>query len=444
MGLDSSAGSPLPAGEPALRCEVCCAGSRSAISSWTGCFAAVAASAPSVSAIRLGFTELRLSEATSQQTERMRSQTAPASPGRRVQYLDGLRGAAILAVVAVHGGQHAGGVFSGGYIGVDIFFVLSGYVITSVLLREPTSYLSFLARRARRLLPALAGLLVLGVVLLVVTPSSTTSGRDALVAAGIAAVQGSSLWRAATGDSMGPFGITWSLSAEWYFYVGWPLVVSMIVRRRMSNDTARRLILVAAGALYAGSLALPAEWFYYGPSARFAELLVGAAVTFYVRDRPRSAPLPVLLAGLIACTAWVSAGPSEMSLAARAIGVPLTVCLTAGLIVQGRTRPDGLLIRLLGNRWLAGLGLVSYSLYLWHLMPLSLMSGDVFGLSGAGLAVAGVVLAGLTTWGSYRWLERPFTGSRSASLVGNNLPMQPLVSPNESLDLRELGSRRQV
>ena len=374
----------------------------------------------------------------------MRSQTVPAPPGKRVQYLDGLRGAAILAVVAVHGGQHAGGVFSGGYIGVDIFFVLSGYVITSVLLREPTSYLSFLARRARRLLPALAGLLVLGVLLLVVMPSSTTSGRDALAAAGIAAVQGSSLWRAATGDSMGPFGITWSLSAEWYFYVGWPLVVSIIVKRRISNDIAKKLILVAAGALYVGSLTLPAMWFYYGPSARFAELLVGAAVTFYVRDRPRSVPLLMLLVGLALCTAWVLAGSSELSLAARTIGIPLTVCLTAGLIVQGRTRPDCLLIRLLGNRWLAGLGLVSYSLYLWHLLPLTLMSGDVLGLSGAGLAVAGAIFAGLTTWGSYRWLERPFTGSRSASLVGSSPPTRSPVSPNESLDLRELGSRRQV
>src|SRR6187549_3045230 len=137
-------------------------------------FATGVASVRSLSGVRLGFAEPPLSRAVSQQTERMRSQTVPAPPGKRVQYLDGLRGAAILAVVAVHGGQHAGGVFSGGYIGVDIFFVLSGYVITSVLLREPTSYLSFLARRARRLLPALAGLLVLGVLLLVVMPSSTT------------------------------------------------------------------------------------------------------------------------------------------------------------------------------------------------------------------------------------------------------------------------------
>src|SRR3954471_12639593 len=87
----------------------------------------------------------------------------------RVAYLDGMRGIAILAVVATHWGD-TWRLAVGGYIGVDVFFVVSGYVITSVLISRPTGYRSFIRRRARRLLPALAGLLLGALALTVLVP----------------------------------------------------------------------------------------------------------------------------------------------------------------------------------------------------------------------------------------------------------------------------------
>src|SRR4051794_26831319 len=156
-----------------------------------------------------------------------------------VPALDGLRGAAVVAVLLYHGGV---GWLSGGFLGVDAFFVLSGYLVTTLLLTDDLR--PFWARRARRLLPALLPLVVV-VVLIGATGLLNASPRDAL-----GAVTYLANWRSiATGGgyfaafaSPSAFRHTWSLAVEGQFYVVWPLLVVLVCRR------SRGAVLATAGA----------------------------------------------------------------------------------------------------------------------------------------------------------------------------------------------------
>lgn len=339
----------------------------------------------------------------------------------RFDYLDGIRAVAIAVVLALHWLSWYVPLFHGGVVGVDLFFVLSGFIITTMLWRGSTGYGAFLRRRIVRLYPALLGLVLGAIVLYAVAPSAPDDPLEVARRGVVVLTQTSSLWAADQHGSLWlpglqPFGQTWSLAVEWYFYLLWPVVVLAARRRGWS---ARRLAvasLVVAAAAYAGSLVVSpfsgTFWFYFGPTARCAELLVGAALALFLLAgvRPRSSTAAAVLA-LVAIGAYSLLGPDGSSPVYRYVGVPVAVVAGVVLVMTGYTDRGGAVQRLLGHPWLATVGRHSYSLYLWHVVPFLLLEHVaapklVLGPAAVAMAVALTVL-------SYRYLERPFLRARS-------------------------------
>jgi len=296
----------------------------------------------------------------------------------RVDYLDGIRAVAIVAVLALHWLSWHLPLFRGGSIGVDVFFVLSGFIITTVLWRTGgevpilRAWSGFLRRRLLRLYPALGGLVAGGVMLYAATPWASLSPLEILRRGAFVLGQGSALWAATTDGrlwlpALHPFGQTWSLAIEWYFYVLWPLVVLLALVRRRKARTLAVGSFAAAGVLYLGSLPLSTAWFYFGPSARFAELLVGAGVALALQAgwqpalsaRGRSIISVVALAGICSYTLLAPAAGSAWY---RLLGVPLAVSATVALVVAGHGAASGPVHRLLSHPAMSGLGRCSYSL----------------------------------------------------------------------------------
>ncbi|MFZ0971766.1 MAG: acyltransferase [Solirubrobacteraceae bacterium] len=225
--------------------------------------------------------------------------------GRRIELthygaLDGLRGVAVAAVLLYHGGVSWA---HGGFLGVEVFFVLSGFLITSLLLAESTRKTTiglgaFWARRARRLLPALFCLVaVIGLYYAVAGSAQAIPG---LKGDGISALTYWSNWHqiaagssyfAATGP-VSPLEHTWSLAIEEQFYVVWPILVLGVLwlARRRANRSSRRPLLVLFGVTIAGAIASVVDTailfdggrnldrVYYGTDTRASGLLIGAAL----------------------------------------------------------------------------------------------------------------------------------------------------------------------
>jgi peptidoglycan/LPS O-acetylase OafA/YrhL len=341
------------------------------------------------------------------------------SASGRVRHLDGIRGIAILTVFIVHWVGRRSPAFKGGYIGVDIFFVLSGFIITALLLRRRPTYGRFLTDRLRRLYPPLLGALAGGVVLAWVWPESALSVDATVKHALVAMTQLSAPWESAKISPLDPFSMTWSLSIEWYFYLLWPLAVVRL--RNLDPSRAARISLIAAGIIYVMAVGQPAWWFYYGPLARFAELLIGAAVAFWMSKhevvRPRRGQTVSLVAALIFIAVWTAAGTGPYTLAYRFLALPLTVVSAVALIAAGYAVSVSPVVQLLSWRPLTTVGLVSYSLYLWHIIPIVLMGGHWMGLPMPAIGIVGLGLTIGCTLSGYFLLERPFSRSRGRELT---------------------------
>lgn len=360
-------------------------------------------------------------------------------PHHRFGYLDGIRGLAIAAVICVHWGYQYTPLGGGGYLGVDVFFVLSGFVITMVLWRSrdagtlPVRWWSFIMRRVRRLYPALIGLAVLGPLLWAVTPGtplplSTVVERAALVLA-------QATWvREMDGVVMDPFRQTWSLGIEWLFYLVWPVVLMSAKDRGVRPAQLAKASAAVALALYVGSaLLLDSRVFYFMPPARFGQILVGAALALWFVERPpsmrpRPLGLAVLLVSMAAFVVYVLVGPDPFGNGPRVLGVPLATTVAVLLIHHGYATAEGPVHRLLGSGPVTGLGRISYSLYLWHWLPLFLLDKDELGLPLPVVALMGLALVVVMTTLSYRFLELPFMRSRSDALA----PMTPAAGSDRS------------
>jgi peptidoglycan/LPS O-acetylase OafA/YrhL len=336
----------------------------------------------------------------------------------RVAHLDGIRGIAILAVFLVHWVGQRFPAFEGGYIGVDVFFVLSGFIITTLLIHRRPTYREFIRGRLRRLYPPLLGVLVGGVVLAAAWPESAVAGRDALRHAGVAVVQLSSPWLASDIGPLSPFDVTWSLSIEWYFYLLWPLAIPALMT--LGPERATRVLIVVAAALFTIAAFQSSWWFYYGPLARFAELLAGAATAFWLSSgRSVRAGLTnaIAVTGLAFVAAWTVFGTNPYTIAYRLAAFPVVLVTAVALILSGYCSERGPVMRFLSWRPLTALGVISYSLYLWHTIPLVLTGGDWMGQSRAVVAGAGLGLLLVTTGLAYWYLERPFVRTHRRDLI---------------------------
>ena len=318
--------------------------------------------------------------------------------------LTGLRGVAILVVVAFHLGLP---VAEGGPVGVTVFFVLSGYLITRLLRAEhdatgTVDLRRFAIRRARRLLPAL--LVAVAVTSLIAAAAGHHSAsRDGLVTLTYVAN-----WARAAGDGMGLWNHAWSLSIEEQFYLVWPLVfVLLSMRVRLTSD-ATVVVLVAGAAVSAVlRVALTSagleERAYFGSDTRAEALLLGCALGLAVAGRP-SLSVPAWLGPVgLGVVLFLAVVPTRTFLWPGAL-YSVTAVASCALLVgleQSRGRTLGL-----AGRPLVWLGQRSYSLYLWH-VPVILLIGPMLPASGIRIAIVATVSIGLAAV-SYAYVEAPF------------------------------------
>jgi peptidoglycan/LPS O-acetylase OafA/YrhL len=342
--------------------------------------------------------------------------------------LDGMRALAVGAVLAYHAGLPWA---RGGFLGVDAFFVLSGYLITALLLAERTAtgridLRAFWARRARRLFPALL-LVVAGVAwyAAAVADPDELAGLRADAVATLAYVAN---WREVfAGDSYfdqfaapSPLLHTWSLAIEEQWYVVWPLVVAALLR---VGRGSRGPLLVAAAGLTLASATMMALLFdsggdpsrvYYGTDTRAQSLLVGAALAIVlasprVRRRLAAArwPLEVAAVASFALLAWAWWSVSGESATLYRGGFLLLALAVAAVIVAASHPVRGPLQFLLARQPLPWLGRISYGVYLWHWPLYLVLTPDRTGWDGYALFAlrAGATLLAATL--SYYLVEAP-------------------------------------
>jgi peptidoglycan/LPS O-acetylase OafA/YrhL len=378
-----------------------------------------------------------------------------AVSGRHLPALDGVRALAILGVMAYHLGY---GWASGGYLGVDLFFVLSGFLITSLLLEEwNTSGVirlgAFWGRRARRLLPALF-LVLIAVALYAVVNGRFSSPGSGGAAIDLSGLRGDALatlfyvanWHAIFShqsyftqfSTPSPLQHTWSLAIEEQFYVVWPLVTLGLVTWGKRHWRRLGLGVCVAGAL-ASALAMALLYragtdpsrVYYGTDTRAFDLLAGAALAYLAAARPQPGPRArrllhgsSVVAVVVLGVFWARGGtPGGLPTAGMFRGEFLA-CAVLGAVVIADVRQfdQGPLAAVLSLRPLQWIGTISYGLYLWHWPIFVYMNQARTGLSGAGLDLARVALTFAVACASYYLVERPirrrrFTGLRALVLV---------------------------
>jgi peptidoglycan/LPS O-acetylase OafA/YrhL len=343
----------------------------------------------------------------------------------RVRALDGLRGTAVAGVLLFHGGH-----LTGGYLGVDLFFVLSGFLITSLLLAESDSKGSvalggFWARRARRLLPALAGLMVGIAVYCVVFAAPTELNQirgDALATLGYIAN-----WRAvaATQDywalfrAPSPLQHTWSLAIEEQFYLVWPLVfVGLLLWWKHATAKAVLVTALIAAAISSALMVIlynPANTnrVYYGTDTRAAAILLGVAFAAALAEwgpiRGRSGRWLLEIAGIlgvvILAIAWTRLSGQSATLYRG--GFLLCGLATVAVMAAAAHPEAGPISRAFSFRPLCLLGLISYGVYLWH-WPVYVVATEArTGLSGWALVGVRVALTLVIAIASFFIIEQP-------------------------------------
>jgi peptidoglycan/LPS O-acetylase OafA/YrhL len=338
----------------------------------------------------------------------------------RVPALDGLRGLAIIAVLAFHSGYR---VARGGFLGVSLFFTISGYLITTLLVDEHhrqarIDLRGFWERRFRRLAPA--AILALSGIMIAARQFADPSQRASLQADALSALGYVANWRfLAHGQSYADLFRTpspvlhfWSLAIEEQFYIVFPIVVAVVMRRSRSADRALLATLVALGA---GSLAiqLTASSFdrvYYGTDTRLFEIVAGAmlaTVTYRHRDAFARFRVGATVLGLLAFASFVglvATVPLGASWLAHG-GLALVALLNVGLVVSALA--PGPWSTALASRPLAGIGRVSYGLYLFHWPVFLWLDERRTGLTGVALLAARLAVVVPLTIASYHLVECP-------------------------------------
>ncbi len=350
--------------------------------------------------------------------------TAPSRADSGSTYrpeLDGLRAVAVLLVVGFHTFP---GLLAGGYTGVDVFFVLSGYLITSLLCRnescELRSFLSFWAGRIRRLFPALTIVLctTLAVGWLILFPDEYALLGDfvtdsALFIPNLTLLRGSSYF--APTATTKPLLHLWSLGVEEQFYICWPLIV-LLNLRNFHRVKLWCLLLLCTSLAYCSAIARtqPVELFY-SPFTRCSEILVGAALALYsasARERFSANGAAIIGSILLMLSSF-----STVILPAilPSIRVPLSTCGAALMIWAG---PRAWINSAVLSRSPAvALGKISYPLYLWHWVLLSygaILADDTPSIAQRCLIIAASLLL---AWATYKWIETPLRFGRYKGLA---------------------------
>ena len=377
--------------------------------------------------------------------------------------LDGLRAVAVLGVLAYHLGID---VIPGGFLGVSVFFTLSGYLITDLILGQMRarsfSLPSFWLARARRLLPAVFLLLI--VVSAWVTTVGPRQGGDFRAAAGTAALYVNNWWLVLRDVSYfeqfaapGPFNHLWSLAVEEQFYLIWPFLLlagTRFIRERRPGWIRPRLALATLGLAAASTVlmvllfepGLDPSRVYYGTDSRAAELLVGAALAAVwpsqrlqaaVSSRARTTIDTVGIVGLGVVIVFFIRAEEFSEFLYRGGFVVLSFAVAA--IVAAVAHPASRLGPALGCRPMRWIGERSYGIYLWH-FPIIILTSSI-ALLGPDpvrmtIQVAATFLVAALSW---RYFEDPIRhgalGRIWARLRAGALPRQVWAKPTHGAAL---------
>ena len=368
--------------------------------------------------------------------------TGDHAPREYQPALDGLRGVAVTLVLLFHGGFSW---MTGGYVGVSVFFTLSGFLITGLLLAEHDgsgrlSLRGFYARRVRRLLPA--SLFCLAAVA-VLAAFGEFGGLPHLRRDLLAALLQVANWNALAGGSsyadliarnagsLGPVDHFWSLSVEEQFYWVWPLACAWLLTRARHARTVRRVLVGGAVLAVAAAFGVAAVWgpdaAYWATPARLGEILVGAALAALLYGRVVSGRLVAwlgavgLLIVLWAAVAWpADRGPAYSGW----LGV---FALASAAVILGLQVP-GVLRSAFSFRPVVHLGRISYGVYLYHWPVYALITDSRLGADGWVLFVVRMAVTLAVAEASFRLLEQPIRhGGGAPALLARRAVMAMAV-----------------
>ena len=338
--------------------------------------------------------------------------------------LDGLRGVAVIGVVLFH----ADALLRGGYLGVDLFFVLSGYLITSIILAEldATGTLdlkAFWVRRARRLFPALLSIMpaIALYARFVASPDELAGLRtDALATLAYVAN-----WRAIFSEKSywdlfiapSPLEHTWSLAIEEQFYVAWPLIVTLVFGVLKKG---RRTLLGVTLALLLTSVLLMLALYdmdrtsrvYFGTDTRAASILAGVVLAILLPAKTDVSGRAARVLDVLGALSIVALGIAWVKLDGQSPlvyrgGLWLSEALALVLIACAVAGKKSLVARLFSLRPLAYMGTVSYGVYLWHWPIDCLLTADRTHVEGIKLQLLRMSLTLVIAMLSDRFFERP-------------------------------------
>lgn len=340
--------------------------------------------------------------------------------------IDGLRAVAVLLVVVFHAFPSS---MRGGFVGVDVFFVISGYLISGIIFGELAknrfSIADFYVRRIRRIFPALLLVMVASLLagwLILLPDEFSKLGKHA--AAGAAFLSNIVLWREAgyfdDDAALKPFLHLWSLGVEEQFYLAWPLILALLWRWRERALVPVMALVLLCAASFVANVALiernPTAVFFM-PFTRFWELMIGAMLA-YARVASASSPEPGASPTLRHIASWggllAIAGAAAVIDKSSSFPGYWALLPAAGAALILWAGPHAAVNRgLLSLRPVVYIGLISYPLYLWHWPLLSLAriwtGAELSNLTAGALACAAVALAALT----YHLVETPIRAMRS-------------------------------
>lgn len=348
--------------------------------------------------------------------------------------VDGLRAIAVLSVIGFHAFPS---YLPGGFVGVDIFFVISGYLISGIIFRAVQqgrfSYSDFYARRIRRIFPALLVVLSASLVagwFLLLPDEYKALGRQIMAGAGFSS--NLLLWH--DGGFFGYFDVSsqvnpllhlWSLGVEEQFYLTWPLLIAYLYKRSYRVTWTIGSLMVLSFAVNLALMHAHPIADFYSPLSRFWEPLAGALLAYFTLSRtgePAARTDHHRVDYRSELLAWCGMGLFAVALLFATQKMPfpgwLALLPTAGavsLIVAG----DGWLNRaVLSNRVVVFIGLISYPLYLWHWVLLAIVRARLL-LDGAEAPrmqrVAAVALSFVLAWLTYELLEKPIRAQKRSA-----------------------------
>ncbi|WP_395692954.1 acyltransferase family protein [Nocardioides sp.] len=372
-------------------------------------------------------------KASAQGGRRRADRTGGARNSRIRKDIEGLRAVATFLVLPYHAGLM---LFPGGFVGVDVFFVISGFVITGQLMKEAdrdgsVSLVGFYARRAKRLLPASSLVLAATAVmtwLWIPRIKWDVIGGD-IVASALYVIN----WRLADRSvdylaedvTPSPVQHYWSLAVEEQFYLLWPLLVLLAVVVAARFGVRRKAVMLVAltavavpSLAWAGYMAVAQpERSYFVTTTRIWEFTIGAFVAILASRLDR------MPARLGAALAW--GGLALVLLSGRLYNADMTWpgfaalvptvgagLLIAGGVAAGRSGP----VRILGNRFMLFIGYLTYSLYLWH-WPLLIVAREHFGGISVAAGLAIVTFSIVPAWLTFHLVENPLRSSKLLSQV---------------------------